>query len=88
MVSTKKLLSKSRAKELPQVQNSAFFLVSPCQRLPGQHGFDLKMSGNATGCMFGPGAYFAESSSKCDEYAKEAQTAANPSVIFVAGETM
>ena len=43
------------------------------QRLPGQHGFDLKMSGNATGCMFGPGAYFAESSSKCDEYAKEVQ---------------
>ena len=41
------------------------------QHLPGQHGFDLKMSGNATGCMFGPGAYFAESSSKCDEYAKE-----------------
>lgn len=43
----------------------------------GQHGFDLKMSGDATGCMFGPGAYFAESSSKCDEYAKE-----DPSGLF------
>lgn len=43
----------------------------------GQHGFDLQMSGTATGCMFGPGAYFSEASSKCDEYARE-----DPSGLF------
>lgn len=43
----------------------------------GQHGFNLQLTGSATGCMFGPGAYFSEASSKCDEYARE-----DPSGLF------
>eukprot|EP00929_Paragymnodinium_shiwhaense_P094226 TRINITY_DN54674_c0_g1_i1.p1 TRINITY_DN54674_c0_g1~~TRINITY_DN54674_c0_g1_i1.p1 ORF type:complete len:323 (+),score=23.75 TRINITY_DN54674_c0_g1_i1:179-1147(+) len=34
-------------------------------------GFDLSRAGSAAGTMFGPGAYFAECSSKADEYAVE-----------------
>lgn len=34
-------------------------------------GFKVNLAGAASGTMFGPGAYFAECSSKSDEYAKE-----------------
>mmetsp|Transcript_44900 Transcript_44900/g.81944 ORF Transcript_44900/g.81944 Transcript_44900/m.81944 type:complete len:474 (-) Transcript_44900:65-1486(-) len=33
-------------------------------------GFRMEMSGSTTGSMFGPGAYFAECSSKADEYSQ------------------
>jgi len=35
-----------------------------------REGFDLSLAGTSTGLMFGPGAYFAENSSKFDEYAQ------------------
>lgn len=35
-----------------------------------QRGFDMSKAGSSTGQMFGPGAYFAEASSKFDEYAR------------------
>eukprot|EP00929_Paragymnodinium_shiwhaense_P073284 TRINITY_DN37308_c0_g2_i2.p1 TRINITY_DN37308_c0_g2~~TRINITY_DN37308_c0_g2_i2.p1 ORF type:complete len:522 (+),score=46.74 TRINITY_DN37308_c0_g2_i2:82-1647(+) len=34
-----------------------------------KHGFQLSRAGERSGLLFGPGAYFAESSSKFDEYA-------------------
>eukprot|EP00928_Gymnodinium_smaydae_P023461 TRINITY_DN19358_c0_g1_i2.p1 TRINITY_DN19358_c0_g1~~TRINITY_DN19358_c0_g1_i2.p1 ORF type:complete len:609 (-),score=61.42 TRINITY_DN19358_c0_g1_i2:55-1881(-) len=40
----------------------------------GTGGFDLKFIGTGAGSMFGPGAYFAESSSKGDEYASAEQS--------------
>mmetsp|Transcript_37817 Transcript_37817/g.87547 ORF Transcript_37817/g.87547 Transcript_37817/m.87547 type:complete len:628 (-) Transcript_37817:184-2067(-) len=43
----------------------------------GTTGFKLDLAGSRTGLMFGPGAYFAEASSKCDEYASE-----DPSGLF------
>lgn len=36
-------------------------------------GFQLKYSGSKADCMYGPGAYFAECSSKSDEYATDAK---------------
>lgn len=36
-----------------------------------KEGFDLSRAGSRTGAMFGPGAYFAECSSKADEYAAQ-----------------
>lgn len=36
-----------------------------------REGFDLSRAGSRTGAMFGPGAYFAECSSKADEYAQQ-----------------
>jgi len=36
-----------------------------------QAGFDLDLTGSATGAMFGRGAYFAESASKADEYSSD-----------------
>eukprot|EP00928_Gymnodinium_smaydae_P016919 TRINITY_DN16418_c0_g1_i1.p1 TRINITY_DN16418_c0_g1~~TRINITY_DN16418_c0_g1_i1.p1 ORF type:complete len:490 (+),score=23.39 TRINITY_DN16418_c0_g1_i1:97-1566(+) len=35
-----------------------------------KRGFDFSKAGTSTGLMFGPGAYFAEASSKFDEYAQ------------------
>merc|ERR1711879_380794 len=40
----------------------------------GEEGFMLKFAGSHAGTMFGNGAYFAESSSKSDEYASGDQT--------------
>jgi len=42
-----------------------------------EDGFNLSLAGSSAGCMFGPGAYFAEASSKSDEYARS-----DPSGIF------
>jgi len=36
----------------------------------GKTGFDISLSGTNAGAAFGPGSYFAEASSKSDEYAK------------------
>lgn len=36
-----------------------------------QSGFNLDLTGSATGAMFGRGAYFAESASKADEYSSD-----------------
>jgi len=36
-----------------------------------EHGFKMSMAGSNVGTMFGGGAYFAEASSKSDEYGKE-----------------
>ncbi|CAE7710257.1 PARP11 [Symbiodinium sp. CCMP2456] len=43
----------------------------------GSSGFNLDLAGSSAGMMFGPGAYFAEASSKGDEYATE-----DPSGLF------
>ena len=43
----------------------------------GEDGFDLSMAGSNVGTMFGAGAYFAEASSKSDEYSTE-----EPSGVF------
>ncbi|CAE8742066.1 unnamed protein product [Polarella glacialis] len=43
----------------------------------GESGFDMSMAGSHVGSMFGAGAYFAEASSKSDEYASE-----DPSGVF------
>ncbi|CAE7240864.1 Tnks, partial [Symbiodinium necroappetens] len=43
----------------------------------GSSGFNLDLAGSSAGMMFGPGAYFAEASSKGDEYASE-----DPSGLF------
>jgi uncharacterized coiled-coil protein SlyX len=36
-----------------------------------ENGFDVRLAGSAAGAAFGKGSYFAECSSKSDEYAKE-----------------
>lgn len=36
-----------------------------------EHGFDINQAGKHAGSLYGPGLYFAENSSKSDEYASE-----------------
>merc|ERR1719487_533138 len=36
-----------------------------------QKGFDIDLAGSSRGTMYGRGAYFAESSTKADEYARD-----------------
>jgi len=36
-----------------------------------ENGFNMKLAGSTTGAMYGNGAYFAECSSKSDEYARD-----------------
>ena len=43
----------------------------------GEHGFDMDRVGSSVGTMFGAGAYFAEASSKSDEYGSQ-----EPSGLF------
>lgn len=49
----------------------------------GEHGFNLGKAGSNVGTMFGAGAYFAEASSKSDEYAT-----ADPQGVFAGKQAL
>merc|ERR1711998_686726 len=63
----------SAAQEMHENMNEVYLFhgTSPAAAMSiGEDGFKVSMAGSNVGTMFGRGAYFAEASSKADEYAQ------------------